>query len=216
MAGAGIAAAAGSGSISGRVTDASGTPLEGICVNAENGPSTQTDNAGSFVLSGLDAGSYRLQYVDCSPTPNYVSQWYLGHQDEGSADQVAVADGTDTPVQDVQLTAGVAVSGSVTDLNGTPIAGLSVNVNSTDPGGPSAGTQTDASGSYTAPLLPSGQYRVQFSDAASPPAWARRPPGRSARTVSAPGSSRARPTGPPRAGATSRSRWATRTITNTR
>ncbi len=167
------AAAAGSGSISGRVTDGNGNPLAGICVNAEGNPPTQTDVNGAYTLTGLGDGSFKIQYTDCNPSPQYVSQWYLNRPDSMSADPVPVTDGVDTPVQDVVLALGVAVGGTVTDTNGTPLAGIAVNVNPTTPGGQSTGTQTDANGTYTTGPLPPGDYQVQFSDMGSPTVWAR-------------------------------------------
>ena len=160
------------GSISGRVSDGSGNPLAGICVNVESGPGTQTDESGMYSIVGLDTGSYRVGYSDCNPTARYVSQWYLGHADSGSADLVSVTDGADTSLVDVELALGVSVSGTVTDTGGTPISAISVNVNPVNPG-MSTGTQTDANGNYTTSPLPPGDYRVQFSDNGPTPVWAR-------------------------------------------
>ena len=53
--------------------------------------------------------------------------------------------------------------GTVTDPDGNPIAGINVNVNGNN-GGPSTGTSTAADGTYAAPPLPYGEYRVQFFD----------------------------------------------------
>ena len=165
------AAAAVGGSISGRVVDGSGTPLSGVCVNVEGGPGGQTDGSGAYTITGVASGSSKVQYSDCNPTPQYVTQWYLGHPDSGSADLVSVVDGADTPLQGVRLALGVSVSGTVTDANGNPIAGISVGVIPTNSGGDGF-AQTDATGSYvTSPLAP-GDYRVQFSDGGPVPAWA--------------------------------------------
>ena len=160
------------GSISGLVADESGNPLSGICVNVENGPGVQTDATGTYSIGGLDTGTDKVAYSDCSPTPHYVAQWYLGHPDAGSADTVAVTDGIDTPLADVKLASGVSVSGTVTDTDGAPITGISVNVNPLNQG-VSTGTQTDADGHYTTSPLPPGDYRVQFSDTGPTPVWAR-------------------------------------------
>jgi len=173
MVGGSAATAGPGGSISGRVVDGSGTPVSGFCVNVENGPSGQTDGSGVYTIGGVSAGSHRVQYSDCRATPQYVTQWYLGHPDSGSAELVGVIDGADTPLADVQLALGVSVSGTVTDTNHAPIAGIAVNVNPTNPGSASVGAQTDASGNYTtSPALP-GDYKVQFSDNGPTPTWAR-------------------------------------------
>ena len=165
--------AASGGSISGRVTDPQGTPLEGICVSVDNGPGTQTSDMGTYSIEGIDPGSVRVQFFDCRPSPRFVAQWYLGHSDPGSADSVVVIDGSDTPLADVVLAAGIAVNGTVTDSLGVAIPGIAVAVNSVDSGGSSAWTQTDADGAYTTTPLPPGGYKVQFSDASPSAAWAR-------------------------------------------
>jgi protocatechuate 3,4-dioxygenase beta subunit len=167
------AGAASGGSISGSVVDGGGKPLSGICVNVENGPGVQTDASGAYSIYGLGAGSYKIQYSDCNAIPQYVTQWYFGRPDSGSADLVSVADGVDTPLQPVPLALGFSVRGTVTDTNGNPLAGISVNVNPTNPGPVSAGTQTDARGSYVTSPLRSGDYKVQFSDNGPTPTWAR-------------------------------------------
>ncbi|MGZ4737041.1 MAG: carboxypeptidase regulatory-like domain-containing protein [Acidimicrobiia bacterium] len=166
------AAPSGTGSISGRVVDGNGNPRSGICVDIENGPGVQSDVAGMYAITGLDTGAYKVRFRDCNPTPHFLEQWYLNRPDSGSADPISVTDGVDTPLSDVTLAPGVTVSGTVTDTNGTPLTGISVNVNPTSPGPSSAGTQTDADGSYTtAPLAP-GDYKVQFADQNPNPVWA--------------------------------------------
>ena len=78
---AGAAPPSGSdGSISGVVVDAgTGLPLAGICVNVENGPGAQTDSSGAYSITGLSDGAYEVQFHDCNPSPQYLDQWYLGH-----------------------------------------------------------------------------------------------------------------------------------------
>ena len=150
------ALAAPSGSVSGRVLDTNGDPISGICVNLENGPGAQTDGSGQFSIQGVDTGSYKVSYVDCNPTQQYIGQWYLGRDDANSADQISVTDGADTPLQDVTLANGTAVGGTVTDTNGQPLANISVSVNAWNNGSPGTGTQTDANGQYTTAPLPPG------------------------------------------------------------
>ncbi len=156
------------GSISGLVVDAgTGTPLGGICVNIENGPGTQTQPDGTYSITGLSAGDYKVQYQDCNPTPQYLDQWYLGRADSGSADLVSVVAGVDTPLSDVQLVMGISVAGTVTDGSGTPIGGLQVNVNPVN-SGQSTGIQTQPDGTYRTNPLPPGDYKVQFGDSNTP------------------------------------------------
>ena len=154
----------GTGSLSGVVLDDGGAPLEGICVNVENGPGAQTDVTGAYAILSLDAGSYLLQFSDCRPAQAFVTQWYLGQLDSSSASSVTVLDGVDTPLADVIMELGVSVTGTVRDGGGNPISGVNVNVNPTAGSGASAGAQTAQDGTYVTTPLPSGDYRVQFSD----------------------------------------------------
>lgn len=165
------AIAAPSGSISGTVSGG-GSPLSGICVNVENGPGAQTDASGAYTITGLGMGSFRLLFADCNTTPQYVTEWWFHHPDQGSADLVAVTDGADTSLPDMEMSPGVLVSGRVTDTGGNPIPGVTVTVQPTNQGSPTAPAQTDADGRYsTTPLRP-GDYKVQFSDTAPIPQWA--------------------------------------------
>ena len=158
---------AGTGSISGLVVDGGGTPLAGICVNIENGPGTQTDGNGEYSIPDLAAGSYWLQFIDCQPSPAYVTQWYAGQTDRSSATAVDVLDDLDTPLADVTMQPGVSVTGTVTDGGGNPLGGINVWVNPTNGQGVSSGAQTAPDGTYATSPVPSGDYRVQFSD----PSW---------------------------------------------
>ncbi len=156
------------GSVSGVVLDAgTGLPLAGICVNVENGPGAQTDGTGAYSVTGLQDGAYKVQFHDCTPTPQYLDQWYLGHDDSSSADTVPVTAGADTPLSDVQLTMGISVAGTVTDGFGTPVGGVQVNVNAVNPG-QGTGVQTQPDGTYRTSPLPSGDYKVQFGDSTTP------------------------------------------------
>ncbi len=67
-------------------------------MNLENGPGVQTDASGVYAIQGLGTGSYKIQYSDCRPTPNDVSQWFLGRSDPGSADRCRSATGLDSEV----------------------------------------------------------------------------------------------------------------------
>ncbi len=66
---------------------------------------------------------------------------------------------------------GVSVAGRVTDTNGNPLEGISVNVNPTD-SGQGGWAQTDGKGDYTTTGVVAGTYRVQFSAPGPNPIWA--------------------------------------------
>ena len=158
-----VAAPGDVGSLSGVVQDASGTPVGGICVNVLNGPQATTALDGSYQVDGIDPGAHTVQFVDCNPTPTFVSSWYLGHQQQDQADIVTVTANTVVALAAVTLVEGVAVSGTVTGSSGAA-TGINVNVNPYAGGGLSVSATTAADGTYRTGPLPYGEYRVQFSD----------------------------------------------------
>jgi putative cell wall-binding protein len=156
------------GSISGRVTDTTGTALSGICVNVAGGgaPSVTTDATGAYTVHGVPAGSYAVDFYDCSGTNTYLIQWYNGESDDGSADHVAVTAGQATSGIDAQLQVGAKISGTVSNA-GSAIEGVCVTAHDIN-GASSASATTDALGDYTLSGLEPGPYTVLFSDCATP------------------------------------------------
>ncbi len=120
------------GSISGKVTGPDGTtPLEGIQATAYlwNGDwwewteSDDTDNNGSYTISGLSAGTYLVEFRDWDG--NYVSEYYDNALDEDSATEITVtAEGTVKNINASLAQAG-KISGKVTGPDGTtPLEGI--------------------------------------------------------------------------------------------
>src|SRR5437667_4339510 len=67
--------------ITGTVTNSSGAPLANICVGVwdryayfYDGGAT-THYKGTYSVS-LWQGGYKVQFMDCSAQPQYISQWY--------------------------------------------------------------------------------------------------------------------------------------------
>jgi hypothetical protein len=137
-----VTVTAGSGVVWGKVTaeqTASGIP--GIIVEilqARNvSPSifgcisfvTRTDANGNYKFPNIPPGRYLLHAV--SPTPQYLSQWYDGKSSPDSADQILVADSSETRA-DFVLHEGptpavlASIMGLVQDTAGTPIKGAEV------------------------------------------------------------------------------------------
>ena len=97
------------GSITGKVTEADGvTAIEGIQVCAQpansgnggnGGNCVGTDSAGKYTISGLAAGSYKVEFSGsgyCGPTCkqlNYVTQYYNGKSNFSEAETVPVTAG---------------------------------------------------------------------------------------------------------------------------
>ena len=164
------------GSISGTVTDASGTPLEDICVEAYDSNDDvagygYTDASGSYTINGIAAGNYRLLFLDCGSN-NVVREFYDNKSNLAAADPVSVTAGSDTSGIDAELAEGGSISGTVTDASGTPLEGICVyaydeaaSEYTTDVVAYDLGT--DSSGNYTVGSLGTGDYRILFLDCGS-------------------------------------------------
>ncbi len=159
------ASAAPSGQITGTVTDASTSePVAGVAVQAyESGGnpvgSGQTAADGTYTISGLPTGSYKVGFV---PGGNYVSQFYNGQATLAAADPVSVTAGSPTTGINAALAAGGQITGTVTDAStSAPLGNVEVDVY-----GPSGSlvtyTHTASDGTYEVPGLATGNYKVGF------------------------------------------------------
>ncbi len=153
-------------------------PLQDICVSATPAaggfsglPPVTTDPNGSYSITGLTDGDYKVQFSDCSSAPTYAPIWFHDKADRTSADSVSVANGAATNNIDQQMVLGATISGHVTDDAGTPtnLAGICVYAEQvSDSFGPPAATATTAAdGTYSLPALQSGSYKVHFDPTAS-------------------------------------------------
>lgn len=148
--------------ISGKVTrESGGQPVQGLWVYAYNyasgswGGSAQTQADGSYTITGLQPGSYRIN-VNASGT-NLIGEYYDNAGSSGTATAVAVAAGQMVSGIDFALAEGGQITGVVTrQSDGQPVQGVSVYA-----GGGSVQTQAD--GSYAISGLASGSYTVSVS-----------------------------------------------------
>lgn len=160
-------------SVSGRVRDANGDPIAGIGVNVnptDSGGSGwgQTDSAGRFTTSGLAPGTYRVQFRDFSPEPEWASQYWRGKLSYSSA-EILTLSGGDGPVRggvNATLSRAAAVSGRVTRSGGAPVDQICVSAEvpfgeGTDWVG---GATTAADGTYRITGLPATETVVRFQD----------------------------------------------------
>ena len=159
------------GGITGVVAGAGDSPLGGISVTAyqATGSGTwawvsqaTTGSDGSYSISGLSAGTYRLEFYD--PSGIYPSEYYdnVSTLDFDSANDIVVAAGATTSGVDTTLPVGGHITGTVTDSHHVGIggfeifvfdAGMNVNIGWTDP-----------AGNYDVGGLATGTYRVEFND----------------------------------------------------
>ncbi len=153
------------GRITGRVTDETRKPLQGIyvlgqAVGAVVLPiTTRTRVTGEFTLDGVPTGRYRIAFGDRER--KYQLQWHEGKTDPEEATEVAVtAPKTTSGIKGILRLAG-GISGRVTDASGNALAGVMVLARATPFGFGSA--ITDETGAYSVPGLPSGAYKVSFN-----------------------------------------------------
>ncbi|HEX8344822.1 MAG TPA: carboxypeptidase regulatory-like domain-containing protein [Actinoplanes sp.] len=153
------------GAISGRITDPSGGGIGNVKVVAGTsryGSSTATSSAdGSYTLTGLQAASYQI----CFDANHATGAASTGYFSECYDNQPPWSGGTDIPVRLGQTTPGInatlavagAVTGTVTDPAGNPVAGVFAYLT------PYAGRPldyTDAQGVYRIIGITPGAYAV--------------------------------------------------------
>jgi protocatechuate 3,4-dioxygenase beta subunit len=156
------------GSVSGRVTDTSGTPLQGIAVAIFSASGTgaantaSTNSSGVFSFGRLAPGTYYARTIN-TPTQffGYLNQLYNGGScafscNVTSGTPIPVSAGALTPNINFALPAEGRVSGTMT-LSGVPLSGAFVQIYN------SAGVivrdaSTDNNGFYTVRGLPTDTY----------------------------------------------------------
>lgn len=165
------AEAAGSGSISGVVTDRDGHTVEGVIVRVY-GPgsetSVSTDGDGRYLADGLPSGSYSVCF---HPRKQDLAGecWKDRELGRGST-TVALTEGETVTGIDAELEPASHLRGTVTDERGLPVAGVRVSTSWQPYGedqpvsGWSDAVVTAADGSFDTGPLPSGWYWVRFSD----------------------------------------------------
>jgi protocatechuate 3,4-dioxygenase beta subunit len=145
-------------SITGTVTDASGTRVSGVLVSAfgmssGTGYYSETDESGSYTFSGVTAENYQLcfdpSYAAGPPVGGYAAQCYHDQLSAGTANPVTVGASGAVTV-DAVLRPGAVITGQVTDSAGRGI--------------PNAYVETyDAGGAYLYPFGVTdeqGSYRL--------------------------------------------------------
>jgi hypothetical protein len=163
--------AAGSGNVSGTVTDAGGTPHGLAHVDVQVGAvhaTTATD--GSYTATGLAAGTYVVCFAGFNATGGssealgYIDQCYNGQARSGTPTTVTVTSGLTTTGIDASMVEKGAITGTVTDVAGS-LSGVSrFAVTVTSPStGASGSAIAFADGSYTTRgIPPAPDYRVCF------------------------------------------------------
>lgn len=111
------------GTVSGVVTDTSGTPLRNIdvyAIGAKDGDWMYTDWLGRYESLGLAPGDYKLAFFDESG--NYAYQFYNNKGSLAAADPVTIVAGQLTPNVNAQLDKAGFIVGVATDPKGKVVA----------------------------------------------------------------------------------------------
>ena len=164
-----------SGVITGRVTDsATGDPIAGIWVLADNYDDEEamfsdalTDADGVYRMTGLPPADYRIDTGGTDSGMNYIRVFYNAVADEASANRVTLTGTATVTGIDFALSAGGAVSGTITDSNGAPIQGVMVEASGYGVDGWFGETETASNGTYTLSGLASGTYRIRACSSCS-------------------------------------------------
>jgi hypothetical protein len=164
------------GTIAGIITGPSGQPLNQACVGAStlnqgetigdylNIVSTGSD--GRYVLPNLTPGTYLLN-LGCGGG-RYAGTWFKSQADPISADLLAVHAGV-TTTADGRLSRAGAISGTVTNKAGHPLANVCVYAEFARDGATvtSDEPETNRHGNYAIGGLTPGRYLISFSDCAN-------------------------------------------------
>jgi hypothetical protein len=147
------------GTISGFVTDTSGTQLPLACVYAVNAttgwPGSNDETASGYNIAGLAPGRYLVEAVSCLFGTNLASARYKS--------LVTVKAGRDTRLPDLVEPPGGSITGRITTLpSHAPARGVCVTASNAFPVSPGPGV-TGNDGRYTITGLATGSYKITVS-----------------------------------------------------
>jgi Carboxypeptidase regulatory-like domain len=125
------------GTITGVVTDSSGTRLNQLCVNVDSPSQAQTGfpfgsivftKDGLYTARNLVPGEYAVNFGCIFGRQVAASQWFRGQPGQGSADYVSAPAGRITSGVSAILRAGGSIAGVVTSSAGRALSGICVEV----------------------------------------------------------------------------------------
>jgi hypothetical protein len=158
------------GSISGQVTDGTGTPVANVDVvvfNMTNNwlNSMETDVNGNYQLNGFAAGSYKVRFN--SNNPLYAMEWYNNQPTAQHANAVTVIVGNVSSGINAVLKPGASISGRIYDENNNGIENVSVQIYDLNCQF-LMGTSSEANGNYSIGCLSAGNYKIQYETNTAP------------------------------------------------
>lgn len=172
LGGAPSTGAADVGHITGTVTGPDGQPLQGVRVvamrsSSQNADGDYTDENGSYELSYLADGTYRLQASASSGL--WLSEFWNNAATYESATGVTLSGGETVAGKNFQLAPAGHITGTVTNAAGQPLQHVDVyaiaysdELGRWDWANPGDSAETDAAGHYDLGGLNTGTYRLQF------------------------------------------------------
>ncbi|MDR7188904.1 MULTISPECIES: carboxypeptidase-like regulatory domain-containing protein [Microbacterium] len=156
--------------VTGVVTDEAGAPVADVAVwarpvniggpNYASGVSTSSD--GSFTLTGLTPGDYRVQFMTDNASVNVVGEWWNDARTEAAATVLSLAPGEVATDVSARLAVGASITGVLRDGEGAPSADAQVTLYDSE-GQWLRDGRAGADGSYELRGLEAGTYRVGFT-----------------------------------------------------
>lgn len=164
--------------ISGHVTGPGGANLQYVQVQASrtNGAyvpngTAQTDADGNYTISGLQSGTYQVQfggfnYLDPNGASPYLVEYWNDSPTLANATALTVAAGSPTTGIDAALTLGGSIAGNIKNSSGANLEGAQVQTivqNGSDRFSIRT-VSTDSLGNYVVRGLPTGSYLLYYDD----------------------------------------------------
>lgn len=124
---------------------------------------SRVNRDGTYSLSGLQPGSYRVQFDRLSGTAFAAAQFFdhVAEQDGSSASSVDLQPGEARTGIDADLQAGGVIDGTLVDSTGSPLASCTVQAYTTDDHLVTRSAWTDESGQFAVGGLASGDYSLR-------------------------------------------------------
>lgn len=148
-------------SVSGRVVDPEGAPIEGVRVQLQSAAfgfaSTTTGTDGTYAVADLTPGDWRVAFEPPTGSP-FVAEHYDDARTYETQTVVPLASGAAVALNDAVLVRGNTIAGRILAPDGTPRPGIEVFASMTAGGG--RGGTTGADGTYTITGLADGDYTV--------------------------------------------------------
>lgn len=159
--------------ILGRVSDAGGTPLEGMCVGSsslDGLPTVTTDADGFFQFEKVIAGDYVLFAEQCDGNDRFARTYFPSAPTLNAAKPVTVIDDAMAGTFEIQMVPTGLAYGSVVNASGEPLSGICVNLVPTDGAGENLKVAiTDEDGRFDG-IVPAVPGTIVYTDCSSDPA----------------------------------------------